>query len=105
MHFFFKTMPHTSNNTDYTDNTDFNGPRLDETIFHALEHYFKLLGDQSPHALHDMVMDAVEKPLLQFVVQRYAGNVSHASQALGITRSTLRAKLKRHGLGPQKPLI
>jgi Fis family transcriptional regulator, factor for inversion stimulation protein len=97
-------MAHNSSNTT-PDQPDTNGPRLDETVRLALDHYFKLLGDQSPHALHDMVMDAVEKPLLCYVIERYAGNVSHASQALGITRSTLRAKLKRHGLTPLKPLI
>jgi Fis family transcriptional regulator, factor for inversion stimulation protein len=76
-------------------------PKLDETIIAALDHYFVLLGDQKPHALHDMVMAAVEKPLLKYVMQRYQGNVSHASLALGMTRTTLRTKLKQHGMSAE----
>jgi Fis family transcriptional regulator len=73
-------------------------PRLEAAVCEALDHYFSLLGDQAPHALHDMVMHAVEKPLLVYVMNRYQGNVSHASEALGITRTTLRSKLKRFGI-------
>jgi Fis family transcriptional regulator len=73
-------------------------PNLDDTIRQALDHYFALLGDERPHALHEMVISAIEKPLLAYVMERYVGNVSHASVALGITRNTLRSKLKLHGL-------
>ena len=79
-------------------------PKLDETIVAALDHYFLLLGDQKPHALHEMVIGAVEKPLLRYVMRRYNGNVSHASLALGITRTTLRTKLKQHGITAE-PLL
>jgi Fis family transcriptional regulator len=45
-----------------------------------------------------MVMTAAERPLLIYVMDRYQGNLSHAAQALGITRFTLRSKLRAHGL-------
>lgn len=75
-----------------------NPPRIDETIQQSLDHYFQTLGDQPPHALYDMVIGAVEAPLLAYVMQRYSGNVSHAAKALGITRNTLRKKLGIHGI-------
>jgi len=78
-------------------------PNLDDTIRQALDHYFALLGDERPHALHEMVISAIEKPLLAYVMERYAGNMSHASAALGITRNTLRSKLKLHGLAVSAP--
>lgn len=73
-------------------------PRIDDTIRQSLDHYFKTLGDQPPHALYDMVIGAVEAPLLAYVIARYEGNVSHAAKALGITRNTLRKKLNIHGI-------
>ena len=73
-------------------------PRIDDTIRQSLDHYFKTLGDQSPHALYDMVISAVEAPLLAYVMQRYGGNVSHAAKALGVTRNTLRKKLANHSI-------
>ena len=80
-------------------------PRIDETVRKALDHYFKTLGDQTPHALYDMVVSAAERPLLSYVMQRYHRNVTHAAKALGITRNTLRKKLDTHGLlgDEQKP--
>lgn len=71
---------------------------IHDTVRKALEHYFATLGDQPPHALYDMVIHAAERPLLEYVMERYASNVSHAAQALGITRNTLRKKLHTHGL-------
>jgi Fis family transcriptional regulator len=71
---------------------------IDATIRQALDLYFETLGDQRPHALHEMVMTAAERPLLDHVMARYRGNVSHAAAALGMTRNTLRKKLALHGL-------
>lgn len=73
-------------------------PNIHDTVRAALDQYFKALGNQAPHALYDMVIHAAERPLLEVVMQRYGGNVSHAAKALGITRNTLRKKLALHGL-------
>lgn len=78
-------------------------PRIDDTIRQSLDHYFTTLGDQPPHALYDMVIGAVEAPLLAYVMQRYEGNVSHAAKALGITRNTLRKKLSTHSIKLDPP--
>ncbi|MBU3724114.1 MAG: Fis family transcriptional regulator [Burkholderiaceae bacterium] len=73
---------------------------IDATIRRALDQYFKTLDGQSPHALYDMVIQAAERPLLDVVMVRCRGNISHAAAALGITRNTLRKKLALHQLGP-----
>ena len=49
--------------------------------------------------LHDfLVLREVEKPLLQAVLEQTAHNQSNAAQVLGMSRGTLRKKLKDHGL-------
>jgi Fis family transcriptional regulator len=45
-----------------------------------------------------MVVFTVEKPILEAVMARAAGNQSHAAEMLGINRNTLRKKLQQHGL-------
>jgi Fis family transcriptional regulator len=80
------------------DARDLDAPKLGETVRKSLGHYFHALGDQPPHALYDMVIQAVEKPMLDVVMARYQGNISHAAKALGLTRNTLRKKLQLYGL-------
>ncbi|MFZ9345747.1 MAG: helix-turn-helix domain-containing protein [Burkholderiaceae bacterium] len=87
-----------SRKPDDAHTADLAVPKVGETVRKALDHYFKALGDQSPHALYDMVILAAEKPLLEVVMARYRGNISHAAKALGLTRNTLRKKLHFHGL-------
>ncbi len=72
---------------------------IKETIRRALDQYFKALDGQSPHALYDMVIQAAERPLLDYVMTQYRGNISHAAAALGITRNTLRKKLALYQIG------
>ncbi|NDY92300.1 helix-turn-helix domain-containing protein [Ideonella livida] len=71
---------------------------LDECVRETLADYFKDLGGAEPHAMHDMVMRTVERPLLEVVMERTAGNQSKAAEWLGINRNTLRRKLLEHHL-------
>jgi transcriptional regulator of acetoin/glycerol metabolism len=45
-----------------------------------------------------MSLEEVESFLIQKTLARYHGNVSQAAQALGLSRSGLYRRLKRHGL-------
>jgi len=72
--------------------------RLADTVRAALGKYFEDLDGHAGNDLYRMVIDEVEKPLLDMVMQQMGGNQTHAAQILGITRSTLRKKLKRHQL-------
>ena len=71
---------------------------LDECVRENLDIYFRDLGGENPHSLHDMVVKLVEKPLLEVVMARCDGNQSRAADWLGINRNTLRRKLSDHHL-------
>ena len=71
---------------------------LEECVRESLDAYFKDLRGVEPHSLHDMVMNAVEKPLLDVVMKHAEGNQSRAAEWLGINRNTLRRKLVEHKL-------
>jgi len=64
----------------------------------AIEGYFRDLDGEKPCAVYDMVINCVEKPLLESVLHRVRGNQSHAAEMLGINRNTLRKKIKVHGI-------
>ncbi len=48
--------------------------------------------------LEDMNLEEVERLLIQKVLARYNGNVSHAAKALGLSRSALYRRLERYRL-------
>ena len=71
---------------------------IEECIRDSLEGYFKDLRGAEPHSVYDMVLKAVEKPLLETVMKHAEGNQSRAADWLGINRNTLRRKLLDHKL-------
>jgi Fis family transcriptional regulator, factor for inversion stimulation protein len=71
---------------------------LDACVRESLEQYFKDLRGVEPHSLHDMIITAVEKPLLDVVMKQADGNQSKAAEWLGLNRNTLRRKLIDHKL-------
>jgi Fis family transcriptional regulator len=71
---------------------------IDDSIRENLEIYFRDLRGTEPHALYDMVIKAVERPLLDVVMLKAEGNQSRAAEWLGINRNTLRRKLVEHKL-------
>ena len=46
----------------------------------------------------DMSLEEVEAFLIKKALARYNGNVSHAAEALGLSRSALYRRLQRYGL-------
>lgn len=92
-------------NTQISDPTNTLSPRkerrqkpLSSAVTIALEIYFQQLGEQKPDKLYRMVLDEVERPLLECMMTYCRGNQSKAAQYLGLNRGTLRKKLKLHGL-------
>ncbi|RTL29526.1 MAG: Fis family transcriptional regulator [Burkholderiales bacterium] len=71
---------------------------IQECIRDNLDSYFHDLRGAEPHAVYDMVVNAVERPMLEVVMQRAEGNQSKAAEWLGINRNTLRRKLLEHKL-------
>jgi Fis family transcriptional regulator len=71
---------------------------LDAAVRLNLESYFRDLEGTTPHGLYEMVIRAVERPLLEIVLAQAEGNQSRAAEWLGINRNTLRRKLLEHKL-------
>jgi len=71
---------------------------LDEAVTRSLEKYFRDLDGTPPSSIYDMVLRAVERPMLEVVMRQASGNQLRASEMLGINRNTLRKKLQQHGL-------
>ena len=64
----------------------------------AIDGCFKDLDRKKARDVYDMVINSVEKPLIETVLHRLQGNQSHTAQVLGINRNTLRKKMKAHGI-------
>ncbi len=71
---------------------------LDECVRSSLESYFADLDGIEPGGMYDMLVRAVEKPLLEVVMAKADHNQSKAAQWLGLNRNTLRKKLVEHKL-------
>lgn len=65
----------------------------------CIKEYFKDLDGEEPcYEMYNMVMNCVEKPLLEMVLEQVDGNQTRASEMLGINRNTLRKKMLEHGI-------
>lgn len=71
---------------------------LANSVKSSLDQYFKDLDGEPPHALYDMVLACVEKPLLEYTMQYVNGNQSKAAEILGLNRNTLRKKLQIYNI-------
>jgi Fis family transcriptional regulator len=75
-----------------------NKKNLDACVRACLEEYFQDLQEIDPDGMHDMLVRAVERPLLEVVMAHADNNQSKAAQWLGLNRNTLRKKLLEHQL-------
>ncbi len=63
----------------------------------AMAEYFKDLDGEEPScAVYDMVINCVEKPLIETVLHHTSGNQTRAAELLGMNRNTLRKKIQAH---------
>ena len=74
------------------------GKRLSTQVARSMKKYFRQLDGEIATDLYKMVIDEVEKPLLESVMRQCNSNQSAACKMLGINRGTLRTKLKEHKL-------
>ena len=71
---------------------------LRNAVEESLRKYISKFNDSdSPSDIYDMVLTEIEMPLLKTIMQFSKGNQSKAALCLGISRGTLRKKLKFHG--------
>lgn len=75
-----------------------NESEIARVVRRAIDVYFRDLDGERASGVYDMVINCVEKPLLESVLHRVQGNQTHAAEMLGINRNTLRKKMKAHGI-------
>ncbi len=71
---------------------------LKEVVERVVRQYLTDMGGTDPDNLHTLIVNAVEHPLIQTVLEHTGGNQSRAADILGITRTTLRNRIKRYQL-------
>lgn len=71
---------------------------IEECVRTSLETYLRDLRGTEPDGMYNMMVNVVEKPLLEVVMRHADNNQSKAAQWLGLNRNTLRKKLLEHKL-------
>ena len=71
---------------------------LHECVRKAVSQYLTDMGDTNPDDLYRLVLSQVEKPMIEEVLSWAGGNQCRSAEALGISRGTLRKKMKIHGI-------
>ena len=71
---------------------------INDCVRRSLNLYFRDLNGETPHAVYEMVLKCVERPMLEVVMKQAEGNQTLAADMLGIGRGTLRRMLTEHEL-------
>ena len=66
---------------------------MEEIIRHKLEDYFRRTEGVDVDNLYSLVIERVERPLIELTLKKTKGNQIRAAQILGINRNTLRKKI------------
>ena len=69
---------------------------LHDYVCLMLDKYFEQLDNEKPNNVHNMVMREVESALLKSMLVFTKKNQSKAAEFLGLSRSTLRKKLREY---------
>ena len=71
---------------------------IQDCVRSSLEEYLKDLRETEPDGMYNMMVNVMEKPQLEVVMNHAEHNQSKAAQWLGLNRNTLRKKLLEHKL-------
>ena len=71
---------------------------LRELVRKQIDQYFDELDGEIPQDLYDLVVGQVEHALLEATLHQSNNNQSKAAEILGISRGTLRTRMKLFGL-------
>ncbi len=66
---------------------------LEEIIRHKLEDYFRRTEGVEVDNIYSLVIERIERPLIELTLRKTRGNQIRAAQILGINRNTLRKKI------------
>jgi len=70
---------------------------LKDCVFSAMKNYYTHVEGGDPSEIYEMLLTQIEPPLLETTMEFTRGNQSKAAILLGISRGTLRKKLKKYG--------
>jgi len=71
---------------------------LRQAVRDTLKNYFTNIGNEQPIDFYSILLEEVERPLLEVLINHTHYNQVRMAQILGISRGTLRKKLKQHGM-------
>jgi len=71
---------------------------LRNSVSQSIEKYLVQVGESPVNNLYDLVLGEIEEPLLRAVLSHTKFNQSRAANVLGLSRGTLRKKLKQYGI-------
>lgn len=72
--------------------------RLKEEVRNTIRHYLQDMGSTEPEHVYRKLLSEVEPPLIEEVLRYTRGNQSRAARVLGMTRNTLRTRIRRYGI-------
>jgi len=74
---------------------------LEEIVRLKLKEYFRQTRDVEPTDLHQLIMERIERPLIELTLERTNGNQLKAAAILGINRNTLHKKITQLKINPK----
>ncbi|VAW66237.1 DNA-binding protein Fis [hydrothermal vent metagenome] len=92
------TQQENENTNENPEQNPETNPGLNVIIRSAVSQLLNDLDGETHGHIYDLVLQQVEEPLLDLIMQHVDGNQSKAAERLGINRGTLRKKLKMYNL-------
>ena len=75
-----------------------NSITLKQAVKDTLRNYFTNIGTEQPVDFYSILLEEIERPLLEVLINYTHYNQVRMAQILGISRGTLRKKLKQYGM-------
>ena len=71
---------------------------LKQVVKETLRNYFSNIGTEQPIDFYAILLEEIERPLLEVLINHTHYNQVKMAHVLGISRGTLRKKLKQYGM-------
>lgn len=71
---------------------------LRQAVKDTLSNYFTNIGGEQPVDFYTILLKEIERPMLEVLINHTHYNQVRMAQILGLSRGTLRKKLKQYGL-------
>lgn len=78
---------------------------LEDLVHSKLESFIDQIQGYEVSDLYPIILERVERPLIQLVLKKTRGNQVRAAQILGINRNTLRKKINYLKIKVKKPYV